>query len=353
MKETRMTIRDIARQARVSTSTVSRYLNKAGYVGDEATLRIAKAIEATGFSPNIAARGLKTQKSPIILLVVPDICNPFYSQMAKTAQQLVSERGFVLALFDSSGDSDREIAAAQLARQMYASGILFASIDAKQTVVAALLESMLPVIGLNAYEKCPFDVVHVHSAGGTYLATRHLIGLGHTNIAFAGGQPGTMIARSRLHGYERAMEEAGLRYSQEHVFEMGFSHQDGYKAGCYFSTLSPRPTAICCANDLVALGIISALNDFGIQVPGDISVTGMDDIPYGQTANPRLTTVTNDSSAFAREGTRMLFERIDGEYDGTPRQLEIPNDLIVRASTLRAAQSADTEMGEKKAHTTP
>ncbi len=342
MKETRTTIRDIARQAAVSTSTVSRYLNKAGYVGDEAALRIAKAIEVTGFSPNLAARGLKTQKSPIVLLVVPDICNPFYSQMAKTAQQLVSARGFVLALFDSGGDSDREIAAAQLARQMNASGILFASIDAKQTVVNALLESRLPVIGLNAYGECPFDVVHVHSAGGTYLATRHLISLGHTDIAFAGGQPGTMIARSRLHGFERAMNEAGLPFGQTHIFEMGFSHQDGYKAGCYFSTLIPRPTAVCCANDLVALGVINALNDFGIQVPGDLSVTGMDDIPYGQTANPRLTTVTNDSDAFAREGTRMLFDRIDGKYDGAPRNLEIPNELIVRASTGPMDRSGDT-----------
>jgi DNA-binding LacI/PurR family transcriptional regulator len=334
MKENRTTIRDIARQANVSTTTVSRYLNKAGYVGAEAALRIAKAIEETGFSPNIAARGLKTQKSPIILLVVPDICNPFYSQMAKTAQQLVSERGFVLALFDSGGDSDREIAAVALARQMYASGILFASIDAKQTVVSALLASRLPVIGLNAYEKCPFDVVHVHSDGGTYLAMRHLIDLGHTDIAFAGGQPGTMIARSRLSGFEHAMREAELAFGSERIFEMGFSHHDGYKAGCYFSTLSPRPTAICCANDLIALGMINALNDFGIQVPGDISVTGMDDIPYGQTASPRLTTVSNDSDAFAREGTRMLFERIDGKYEGTPRQFEIPNELIVRASTL-------------------
>ncbi|MGI6238435.1 MAG: LacI family DNA-binding transcriptional regulator [Christensenellales bacterium] len=333
MKDNRITIRDVARQANVSTATVSRYLNKTGYVGADTGLRIAKAIKETNFSPSFVARGLKTQKSPIILLVVPDICNPFYSQMAKTAQQLVSTRGFVLALFDSNGEGDREIAAAQLARQMYASGILFASIDAKQAIIHALLESKLPVVGLNAYDECPFDVVHVHKAGGTYLSTNHLIDLGHQNIAFAGGQPGTMIARSRLQGYERAMREANLAFGEEHIFEMGFSHQDGYKAGCYFSTLSPRPTAICCANDLIALGIISALNEFGMQVPSDVSVTGMDDIPYSQTASPRLTTVTNDSDTFAREGVRMLFERIDGAYEGDPRQYEIPNELILRAST--------------------
>ena len=333
MKNTRLTIRDIARHAQVSTTTVSRYINKAGYVGDEAALRIAEAIEITGYSPSMAARSLKTQSSPIVLLVVPDICNPFYSQMAKTVQQLVSERDFVMALYDSGGNSDLEINAVQLAKQMYAGGILFASIDNKQSVIDSLLASQIPVVGLNSYEACPFDVVHVQVAGGTYLAMRHLIGLGHTKIAFAGGTPGSMIARSRRQGYERAMGEAGLFWQSGDIFEMGFSHEDGYKAGRYFSTLLPRPTAICCANDLIALGIINALNDFGIQVPAEISVTGMDDIPYGRTANPRLTTVTNDSHAFAREATNMLFDRIDGNHTGAPRQLEIPNELIVRAST--------------------
>lgn len=333
MKENRITIRDIAKNAGVSTATVSRYTNKAGYVGEEAAKRIEEAIRKSNYQPSIAARGLKTRKSPIVLLVVPDICNPFYSQMAKTAQTLALKSGFALALFDSGGDSDRETEAIELARRMYAGGILFASIDAKQSVVNALLDSALPVVGLNAYEECPFDVVHVHVAGGTYLATRHLIGLGHTDIAFAGGQPGTMIAKSRLRGYKNAMAEAELPFREDYVFEMGFSHQDGYKAGRYFSTLQNKPTAICCANDLVALGVINALNDFDIRVPCDISVTGMDDIPYGQTASPRLTTVTNDSDVFAREGIRMLFERINGKYDGAPRRLEIPNELIVRAST--------------------
>jgi LacI family transcriptional regulator len=336
----RTTIKDVAKAAGVSTATVSRHLNQSGYVEDETARRIAQAIEDIDFSPSIAARSLKTQKSRILILVVPDICNPFYSQMARKVQQLAMERDYVMALFNSKGNSDEEMAAIRTAVQMYAGGILFATIDVRQNVIKMIMNSGIPTVGLNAYEKCEFDTVHVHKNGGTYLAMRHLLSLGHTDIAFAGGSLGTAIAQSRLGGYEHAMGEAGLCIREENIFEMGFSQEDGYKAGRYLSTLHPLPTAICCANDLIALGVINALSDRGIDVPRQISITGMDNIQYARTSNPKLTTVTNDSEAFAKAGVTMLFERIDGQYDGAPRMVEIPHELIVRDSTVKPVQAS-------------
>ena len=331
------TIRDVARRAGVSIATVSRYLNRSGPVEEATGLRIARAVEETRYAPSMAAASLKTQRARMVLLVVPDVCNPFYSAMAREVQRLTGARGYAMALFNTGERAQEEEEAVRLARQMYAGGILFASVDAQERVMRALQSSGIPVVGLNAYARAPFDVVHVSEPGGTYLAARHLIFLGHRRIAFAGGVPGSAIGRNRLEGYERALREAGLRPLQEDVLETGFGQEDGYRAGCFFAALRRPPTAICCANDLIALGVVQALRERGLRVPQDVSVTGMDDIPYAALSSPRLTTVTNDSGVFAREGVRMLFERIDGRYDGPAREASVAHALVVRDSTAPPA----------------
>ena len=328
----RVTIREIARRAGISVSTVSRYLNQSGYVEQETAKRIAEAIEKTNYTPSIAARSLKTRKSQIVLLVVPDICNPFYSGIAKTVQQLVRERGYVMALYDSD-ESEQELPSVGIAKQMYAAGILMGSIDIKPEVIKALVRSNIPVVGLNAYQAYPFDTVHVQGSDGSYLATQHLIQLGHRHIGFAGGTPGSMIANSRRDGYRRAMKEANLDMDPQDIIEKGFSQNDGYEMGQYFMKLNTLPTAICCANDQIALGLLSVLHEQGIPIPERVSVTGMDDIPYAQISNPSLTSVTNDPVAFSYEGVKMLFDRINGNEPRTPRNVAIPHQLVVRNST--------------------
>jgi hypothetical protein len=189
-------------------------LNQSGYVDEETGRRISSAVEETGYTPSIAASSLKSQKSRLLMLVVPDICNPFYSQIARRVQQLARDRGYVMALLNSNGSPEEETAAVRTAVQMYAGGILLTTIDVRPNVVKTIVDSGIPAVGLNAFEESEFDTVHVHKNGGTYLAVRHLLELGHTGIAFAGGLPGTAIAQSRRLGYERALHEAGLLWSE-------------------------------------------------------------------------------------------------------------------------------------------
>ncbi|MEF9974554.1 MAG: LacI family DNA-binding transcriptional regulator [Clostridia bacterium] len=330
-KNCHITIRDVAREATVSISTVSRYLNDSGCVDPNTAVRIAVVIEKLHYVPSIAAQSLRSRASRIVLLVVPDICNPFYSQMAKTVQGLLRDKGYVMTLYDSN-ESLQELASIRIARQMYASGILLGSIDVKEAVIHEILSSKIPIVGLNAYQEYPFDTVHVHGAEGTYLATRHLIALGHRSIGFAGGAPNTMIGISRREGYVKAMREAKFPIGEKDTIEIGFSQSDGYEAGRYFARQASMPTAICCANDEIALGLLAAMQERGIQVPKQVSVTGMDDIPYARISNPSLTSVTNDSVAFAKEGVKMLFERIEGSVTGKPRDVIVRHELIVRGS---------------------
>lgn len=331
------TIRDVARHAGVSIATVSRYLNRSGSVDKETGLRIDGAVKAMQYAPSMAARSLKTKRNPIVLLVVPDICNPFYSGMAKYVQRLVGEHGYAMMLYNTNGEQKEEEAAVRMVARMNADGVLFASINANESVLAMLQQLSTQVVWLNAYED-RFDSVCVSRRGGTFLAAQHLIELGHKRIAFAGGSPNSTIGKNRREGYECALTESGLPLSGEYRFEMGFSQEDGYKAGCYFSVMADQITAICCANDLIALGVMDALQSHGIRVPEDISVTGMDDIPYARTVNPQLTTVTNDSAIFAREGVKMLFERIEGRAEGPARKVEIEHGLVVRASSAKPRQ---------------
>lgn len=331
----RATIRDIAHSAGVSTATVSRYINKTGLVDENTALRIQDVITKLDYKPNLMAQSLKTRKSKNILLIIPDINNPFYAEMAQAIQVRAKKDNYTIALYHTSGEYVEEIKAIHAAVQMNVSGIVMASVDVQERVVQELSKLDIPVIGVNAYEKCPFDTVHGIRTLGTYLAAKHLIENGHRRIAFAGGSKRTTIGRSRQDGYFKALSEFGLKTDESLIFEMGFSVNSGYKAGRYFSTVEPLPTAICCANDMVAMGVMNSLRDMGISVPNDVSITGMDDIPYAVLMTPRLTTVTNDSSTVADAALRMLFERIHGEYTGLPREVLIERKLIVRESVMK------------------
>lgn len=336
----RTTIRDVARAAGVSTTTVSRYLNKAGYVGEEARRRIEEAILETGYAPSIMARGLKTLRSNLIVLILPDICNPFYSKMAKTVQHMALSRGFGVVLLDSGESADKETEGVLFAAQMYAAGIMLASINSCAHVAPLIREHQLSIVGLSSYDLPEaFDIVTVHKQGGTNLAVRHLVELGHRNIVFAGGRPSSGIATGRREGFVRQMRLEGLQLTDASIYETGFSQEDGYRAGIRFLAMDPLPTAICCANDLNAFGVINALNDHGVRVPEDVSVTGMDDVPYAAIAKPRLTTVTNDGALFAEKAFNMLMDRIGGN-DEPPRHFEVPNELIPRESTAPPRASA-------------
>ena len=329
------TIKDIAREAKVSTATVSRFINKSSRISDNTAKKVEYVISKFGFTPSRNAQSLKTKKSWQIMLVVPDICNPFYSKMAKTVQAITKGKGYTLTLYDTNEDISDEFTAIKTAVKINADGIILCSLYVKEEIIEELSKSGLEATVGIAYERCPFDSVHGIMGEGTYLSTRHLIELGHRRIAFAGGPKDSIISSSRRDGNARALKEAGLEFDEGYNFEMGFSEDSGYKAGKYFSSLDPRPTAICCANDLIALGVLSALNENGIMVPDDISITGMDNIPYANLTRPRLTTVINNSEAFGSVAIELLLERIEGIYQGPPREKVFPGKLVIRESTGR------------------
>lgn len=331
----RITIRDVAKKAGVSIATVSRFLNNSGYIDKQTAYRIKEVIDYYDYRPSRIAQGLKSKRSLQIILVVPDICNPFYASMYKAVQKKANKKGYNVILYNTNEDKNEEIEAIKLVTDIRADGMIFSSIDYSEEVLNELIKVNVPVVGRNLPEGIELDNIRSIKGEGMYMTTKYLIGLGHKAIAYAGGSRDSKANRNKKYGYDTALDEAGIEHNSDYYFEMGFSMEEGYKAGRYFSTLDSVPSAICAANDLIAMGIIIAFTECGIRVPDDVSVTGMDNIEYSALIKPSLTTVTNDSLDFGNIACQMLFDRIEGTYTDMPRVREIPKKLIVRESTKR------------------
>lgn len=319
----------------MSASTVSRAINNSGRIDEQTKEKIELIIKKLGYIPNAAAQSLKTQKSRNIVLIIPDIANPFYSSLAKELQILVRSRNYILTLFNTNESLSEEMCAIASAKEISAGGIVFASIAEQRCIIESLLDTGIPSVLLNSYEACELDSVHGADKLGTYIAAKHLVEAGHRRIAFIGGARGTRVALSRKDGYIQALTEAGISIDNSLLFEMGFSEDAGYKGAKYLSGVSPLPTAICCANDIIAMGVLSALHELNISVPEQVSVTGMDNIIYSRISNPPLTSVTNDSKEFALESFRLLFERINADKNIPPQELIIGRHLVERKSVAK------------------
>jgi DNA-binding LacI/PurR family transcriptional regulator len=319
--------------AGVSTATVSRYINSSGYVDDSTAKKLKDVIAELNYTPNKIAKGLKTSRSQQIALIVPNIENPYYSKMSKSIQYIAQGKGFSVVLFDTSEDEKNEVNAIKQSGELGADGLIFCSINRSQQVLKSLKALNKPVVISNSYDELVFDTLHSIGGKGIYLAAKYLIELGHRKIGYVGGPISSSVNQQRKDGFILALQEMDIAPNKDLFFEMDFSMDTGYKAGKYFSSLNNFPTAICAANDIIAMGILLALNEQGIKIPDDISLTGEDNIEFSRVCRPSLTTINNSESYFAENAMSMLLERINGSYTGAPRNIVCPRELIVREST--------------------
>lgn len=331
------TIRDVAALAGVSVATISRYVNGSTPVSAQTAERIRSAIEQLHYTPDRVAQGLKTRRMNQIMHVVPDITNPYYARMYRQVQMCAVERGYTVTLFDTAAQEESELKAVDLFAGRDADGLIFCTIGKSEAVQQRLIAINRPTVLNVRFDEVCFDTIYSPGGHGIYLAARHLIDLGHRDIAYVGGPAESTINLRRKQGFLKAMEEAGIAPKADMFFEMNFSMDGGYRAGVYLSGIPNRPTAICCANDMLAMGVMQSLGERGIRIPDDISLTGEDDIEYVRVCRPSLTTIRNPSEFVAENAVRLLIERIEGRYDGPPREVVCRRELVVREST-RALQ---------------
>ena len=327
-----VTIWQVAREAGVSVATVSRVLNQTGAVAEETRRRIRDVAARLRYVPHGAARSLITNRTNAIGVLLPDIYGEFFSEVIRGIDLASRHRGYHLLVSSSHGDRG-EFAAVLRATFGRVDGLIVMSPDVDAETLQANLPRPLPIVLLNdrgTRARC--DSITVDNYGGALAMTRHLIGLGHTRVAFIKGPPGNVDAAERLRGYRDAMRASPAGWYAKLEIEGDFTEESGYEAGICALALRPRPAAVFAGNDAMAIGVLSALRDAGVSVPEEMALAGFDDTPISRYVSPPLTTV---SVSIAELGTRATAKLLHAIETGEPhrRQHEtLPTTLVVRRS---------------------
>ncbi|OUM94166.1 MAG: catabolite control protein A [Thermobacillus sp. ZCTH02-B1] len=330
------TIRDVAKLAGVSISTVSRVMNAPETVVPEKRKRVLEAIEQLQYQPNAFARGLIYKKSEIFGVMIPDIENPYYAGLLRGIQDAAVQLNHSVIICNTDRDRDRMIAYARNLFEKQADGIIYASDVLFSEFHDEMKRSRLPFV-LVSTEARDYDVpsVDIDNEQAAYEAVRHLIGLGHREIGMISFPVGDTISGApRLAGYLRAVREAGLGHCEANVEFAAYRFEDAYKAAERLFAKEPRLTAVFAASDEFAMGTIMYARDRGRTVPDDLSVVGFDDIRMAHMFIPRLTTIEQPVYQMGVRAVQKLHELVTNGRVSELRE-RLPHRLIVRESTAR------------------
>lgn len=324
----RPTLNDVAAAAGVSRSTASRALTGRGYTGADVRARVHAAAERLGYVPDANARSLKQRSSRVVGLVVSDLRNPFYAELAAGAARALSERGYGMVLVDDGGDPERELDAARTLLAIRAAGVLITPVspDASQF----LLDRGMRVVEVDRKFNPACDAVLVDNVDGARIATEHLLGLGHRRITLVVDETEWSTGSGRLEGYTTALTAGGLRLTDSGILRCGFGPGDAEQAvGALLDDHGDRPTALFAVNNIVAEGVWRALGSRGLVPPDGLSVVGFDDLPWMSMTDPGITTVAQPVFDIGVRAVELLLR----QRRGRARTRRLPTQLVIRGST--------------------
>ena len=327
------TIKDIAKRAGVSVATVSYVINNTRWVHEDKRRRVMEAIRELNYVPNAVARGLRVQRSNAISLIVSDITNPFYPDIARACQEAAQARGYTVNIVNTDDSPDKMSEALKQLRGGKADGAVITSAlpDNREEIGQLIREGYPLVLASRKLEDLGVDSIVADNRRGAMMAVSHLVGLGHRKIAFVNGVEGSWINKTRTEGYLQAMKEAGLPVHPEWLTSGQARYEASYRAARMLLSLpeDKRPTAIMNLTDLGAYGVLDAATDMGVRVPDDLAVIGFDDLFISGLRNIQLTTIRIPRHEMGRLATEMLFDRM-ANRDAEPRSVVMPVELVVR-----------------------
>ena len=327
----RPTIKDIARRAGISKSTVSRVIAGDGQsVSAEARKKVMDAIQELGYVRNVVASSMRTSQTQTVLLAIPDITNPFWPEVARGVQDEMATEDYAVVFANSDWNPRREQRNLELAQRNRFDGVLINPVGVSNDLLRKL---GIPVVLLGIVSGFDFDMVGTNSQAGAETALRYLVSLGHTRIGLILGQREGRADTQRLPLYMQLLDQLGLEKNEEHITVVPFKKEEGQAAmGRILSTENP-PSAVFCENDILALGALQAARECGVRVPADVSVIGMDNIDASATTSPPLTTISKPKYEIGRQAARFLLERLRDDTCGAPRSMSISSNLVVRETT--------------------
>ncbi|MGA8232917.1 MAG: LacI family DNA-binding transcriptional regulator [Candidatus Acidiferrales bacterium] len=328
------TMKHIAERAQVSLGTVSNVVNGTTPVREHLRERVLEAIRTLGYQPSQLARGLRRNSTNMLGMVIPDITNPFFPGVVRGVEDVAFKGSYRVVLCNTDNDPAKEQAYLDELRSYRPAGLLV--IPAVESNLAAELGLPMPShVAVVCIDRRPADwkgdAVLAANEEGAFQATEHLLNMGHTRVASICGPSHVTTALERLAGFRKALAKQGVRIPPEYIQEAKFDRESGYRSAMCLLTMSPRPTAIFAANDLVALGALMAARELGLNCPKDVSVIGFDNLDIGMFTDPALSSVHQPGYQMGARAARLILERIKGKK-GRAQQIVLPAELRLRNS---------------------
>lgn len=331
-------LKDVAKEAGVSTATVSRYINNVGFISDELKSKINKAIKELNYYPNKVARSLSKGKTGIIGIIIPDITNPFFPELVKGASDLLITKGYHVHLCSSENDFKKEELFLRDFQSMRVDGIIIVPSDSEKRDSNIFNEIMCPIVMADReITGLDIDIIVFSNKKGAYDAVNYLIQNGHKKIVFLGGSIVTVTAQKRSSGWEKAMKENNL--SIDNLSYWGdYSVESGYlMMNDVFNKLN-KIDAVFASNDLIALGAIQSIKEKGLSIPNDISIVGFDDIYICKFLTPPLTVIHQPIYEIGSRAVELLLNRISKKKNNnTTKRIVLTGELIIRGSVNKKA----------------
>ena len=326
------TIKDVAALAGISYTTVSHVMNKTRPVSEPVRLKVEAAIARLEYVPSAVARSLKAKSTATIGLLVANSQNPYFAELARGIEDYCERNNYCVILCNCDDDPDKQRSYVRVLLEKRVDGLVVASAGGDLGLASGLVGVRTPMVIVDrGLQGIAADLVRIDHELGAYLATRHLLDLGHRAIACIGGPGITSVAQMRLAGYLRALEEAGVCATQQWMVESDFSSVGGYQAAVSLLDNNP-PSAIFACNDMMGIGVLRAAAERNIRVPEQLSVIGFDDVQMSRYVYPGLTTVGQSILQLGETAAQVLLRRIASPERAVEQRIVAPS-IVLREST--------------------
>lgn len=330
-----VTIKDVAREAGVSTATVSMVVNhKASRISDKTKRNILKVIEELGYHPNYAARSLMTSSTKTISLIIPDVSNPFFADFAKCFESRLSQQDYSVFLCNSGNDIEREKKYLSEAIHHSTDALVISSVNTEELAKTSLFKQIdIPVLIFDRKLRSDtVSTIFIDNFHGGYLAAKELVQHHHTNICCISGSFQLPTIKERFLGFRQYLCESQIPFDPSNLFEGDLTIEHGYRSALKILDSEKRKsiTAIFCTNDLIAAGVYKAINEKNLRIPDAVSIVGFDDIALAGLLSPPLTTIAQPVREMGEQSADLIIKLLSDS--ATPRQVCLPISIVRRGS---------------------
>ncbi len=323
------TIRDVAKEAGLSTGTVSKALSTPEKVSAKNRLKVEAAIKKLKYKPNLLARRFRSSRANTIVVMVPDIANLFFAKLISGIENVAQQAGFNVLLGDTKDTFEREEAFVRMVETRLADGLI--NLRPSRSCEPLLAREGVLSVTASSCENTPGVSVRIDNAAAAEKAVSYLVKLGHRRIGLVTGLKDNPHTADHQKGYCQALQAAGIEFDPALVIEGDFNFWSGISAAEQFSQLADRPTAVFCMSDEMAIAAIKGFADRGLKVPEDVSVIGFDDMEVARYVTPTLTTIAQPAEKIGERAASLLIEQINGHTPAI-REHVLPYEFIIRDS---------------------